>query len=172
MTDDPISSPIPTNCAAHMPHFLTVHCATLAARWEQAVLPQGEIRAGNRFGLSVASAYHSWVADPAVEIIGELEASFKKYPPIKLGTLDPIRRQRHLRGGILAPTRRLIGPDVRIGSKGDIVVCPQLGRQRPHPGASTTPALLWKRMLEEKTQNFSRCVRSSRVSIGARRASP
>jgi arylsulfatase len=35
------------------------------------------------------AAYNSWVADPAVRIIGELEASFKKYPPIKLGTLDP-----------------------------------------------------------------------------------
>jgi hypothetical protein len=35
------------------------------------------------------AAYNSWVADPAVRIIGELEASFKKYPPIKLGTPDP-----------------------------------------------------------------------------------
>jgi hypothetical protein len=35
------------------------------------------------------AAYNSWVADPAVRIIGELEESFKKYPPIKLGTLDP-----------------------------------------------------------------------------------
>ncbi len=34
-------------------------------------------------------AYNSWVADPAVRIIGELKASFKKYPPIKLGTPDP-----------------------------------------------------------------------------------
>src|SRR5260370_7259072 len=30
--------------------------------------------------------------------------------------------------------------------------------------------LLWERMLEEKTQHFSRCVRSSRISVGARRA--
>ncbi|MCK1516643.1 arylsulfatase [Bradyrhizobium sp. 190] len=35
------------------------------------------------------AAYNSWVADPAVRIVGELEASFKKYPPIKLGTPDP-----------------------------------------------------------------------------------
>jgi arylsulfatase len=35
------------------------------------------------------AAYNSWVADPAVRIIDELEASFKKYPPIKLGTPDP-----------------------------------------------------------------------------------
>ena len=35
------------------------------------------------------AAYNSWVADPALRIIGELEASFKKYPPIKLGTRDP-----------------------------------------------------------------------------------
>lgn len=35
------------------------------------------------------AAHSSWVADPAVRIIGELEASFKKYPPIKLGTPDP-----------------------------------------------------------------------------------
>ena len=34
-------------------------------------------------------AYKSWVADPAVRIVGEWEASFKKYPPIKLGTPDP-----------------------------------------------------------------------------------
>ena len=35
------------------------------------------------------AAYNSWVADPAVRIIGEMEASLKKYPPIKLGTPDP-----------------------------------------------------------------------------------
>ena len=35
--------------------------------------------------------YNSWVADPAARIIGALEASFKKYPPIKLGTPDPYR---------------------------------------------------------------------------------
>jgi arylsulfatase len=34
-------------------------------------------------------AQNSWVADPVVQIIGALEASFKKYPPIKLGTPDP-----------------------------------------------------------------------------------
>jgi arylsulfatase len=34
------------------------------------------------------AAYNSWVADTAVRIIDELEASFKKYPPIKLGTPD------------------------------------------------------------------------------------
>src|SRR5437588_116060 len=28
--------------------------------------------------------------------------------------------------------------------------------------------LLWERMLEEETQHFPRCVRSSRISIGAR----
>ena len=32
--------------------------------------------------------------------------------------------------------------------------------------------LLWERMLEEKTQHFPRCVRSSRISVGARRAAP
>jgi arylsulfatase len=36
-------------------------------------------------------AQNSWVADPAVRIIDELEASFKRYPPIKLGTPDPYR---------------------------------------------------------------------------------
>jgi arylsulfatase len=35
------------------------------------------------------AAKNSWVADPVVKIVGELEASFKKYPPIKLGTPDP-----------------------------------------------------------------------------------
>jgi arylsulfatase len=34
-------------------------------------------------------AYNSWVADPVVKIVGEFEASLKKYPPIKLGTPDP-----------------------------------------------------------------------------------
>jgi arylsulfatase A-like enzyme len=34
-------------------------------------------------------AKNSWVADPVMKIIGELEASFRKYPPIKLGTPDP-----------------------------------------------------------------------------------
>ncbi|MBR1156693.1 arylsulfatase [Bradyrhizobium sp. JYMT SZCCT0428] len=36
-------------------------------------------------------AQNSWVADPAVRIISELEISFKKYPPIKVGTPDPYR---------------------------------------------------------------------------------
>ncbi|MBR1190369.1 arylsulfatase [Bradyrhizobium sp. AUGA SZCCT0160] len=36
-------------------------------------------------------AQNSWVADPAVRIISELETSFKKYPPIKVGTPDPYR---------------------------------------------------------------------------------
>jgi arylsulfatase A-like enzyme len=34
-------------------------------------------------------AYNSWVADPVIKIVGEFEASLKKYPPIKLGTPDP-----------------------------------------------------------------------------------
>jgi arylsulfatase len=34
-------------------------------------------------------AYNTWVADPMLKIIGEFEASLKKYPPIKLGTPDP-----------------------------------------------------------------------------------
>jgi arylsulfatase A-like enzyme len=34
-------------------------------------------------------AYNSWVADPMLKILGDLEASLKKYPPIKLGTPDP-----------------------------------------------------------------------------------
>jgi hypothetical protein len=32
---------------------------------------------------------NSWVADPVTKIVGEFEASLKKYPPIKLGTPDP-----------------------------------------------------------------------------------
>lgn len=39
------------------------------------------------------AAYNSWVADPAVRIIGELEASFNKYAPIKAGTPDPYTPQ-------------------------------------------------------------------------------
>ena len=34
-------------------------------------------------------AKNSWVADPMIKIIYELEASLKKYPPIKVGTPDP-----------------------------------------------------------------------------------
>jgi len=34
-------------------------------------------------------AKHSWVLEPMVKIIGALEASFQKYPPIKVGTPAP-----------------------------------------------------------------------------------
>jgi hypothetical protein len=34
-------------------------------------------------------AKNRWVVERMVKIIGEFEASFKKYPPIKVGTLDP-----------------------------------------------------------------------------------
>jgi hypothetical protein len=34
-------------------------------------------------------AQNSWVAEPVVKIIGEFEASLKKYPLIKIGTSDP-----------------------------------------------------------------------------------
>ena len=34
---------------------------------------------------------------PVVRIIGELEASLKKYPPIKVGTPDPYCRQVHFK---------------------------------------------------------------------------
>ena len=37
-------------------------------------------------------------------------------------------------------------------------------------GAITLTWLLRERMLEEETQHFPRCVRSSRISVGARRA--
>ena len=48
-------------------------------------------------------AYNSWVADPVVKIIGEFEASLKKYPPIKL-TPDPSLRRCQLPGNLqLAP---------------------------------------------------------------------
>jgi arylsulfatase len=35
------------------------------------------------------AAKNSWVVDPVVMIIAELEASIRNYPPIKLGTPDP-----------------------------------------------------------------------------------
>lgn len=35
------------------------------------------------------AVYNAWVADPMLKIIGDLEMSLKKYPPIKLGTADP-----------------------------------------------------------------------------------
>ena len=31
-------------------------------------------------------AYNSWLAGPVMKIVGEFEASLKKYPPIKVGT--------------------------------------------------------------------------------------
>ena len=40
-------------------------------------------------------------------------------------------------------------------------------RDRPPTEAAL---LLWERMLEEKTKHFPCCVRSSRISVGARRA--
>jgi hypothetical protein len=40
------------------------------------------------------AAYNSWVADPVVRIIGELEVSFKKYPPIKTWHPGPIHATR------------------------------------------------------------------------------
>lgn len=33
--------------------------------------------------------YSGWVADPMLKIVSDLEASLRKYPPIKLGTPDP-----------------------------------------------------------------------------------
>jgi arylsulfatase len=33
--------------------------------------------------------YNTWVAEPMLKIISDLEASLRKYPPIKLGTPDP-----------------------------------------------------------------------------------
>ena len=33
--------------------------------------------------------YNSWVPYPMTKILGEFEASLKKYPPIKPGTPDP-----------------------------------------------------------------------------------
>jgi arylsulfatase A-like enzyme len=35
------------------------------------------------------AAFNTWVADPMIKIVGEFEASLKKYPPIKVGTPDP-----------------------------------------------------------------------------------
>jgi hypothetical protein len=35
------------------------------------------------------AVYNGWVADPMLKIVSDLEASLKKYPPIKLGTPDP-----------------------------------------------------------------------------------
>lgn len=35
------------------------------------------------------AAKNSWVAEPMMKILGEFEASMKKYPPIKVGTPDP-----------------------------------------------------------------------------------
>jgi arylsulfatase len=34
-------------------------------------------------------ATNSWIAGPALKLVGQLEASLKKYPPIKAGTPDP-----------------------------------------------------------------------------------
>jgi arylsulfatase A-like enzyme len=34
-------------------------------------------------------AYNTWIGDPVLKIVGEFEASLRKYPPIKVGTPDP-----------------------------------------------------------------------------------
>jgi len=72
--------------------------------------------------------------------------------------------------------------DVRLGSKGESawsgisLLYPNDGhppRRAMSAGAMnglTLTWLLWKRMLEEETQHFPRCVRSSRISVGAYRA--
>ncbi|HSB90749.1 MAG TPA: hypothetical protein VLD63_12060 [Anaerolineales bacterium] len=39
-------------------------------------------------------AKNDWVLQPMVKIVGELEASFKKYPPIKVGTPDSYVRPK------------------------------------------------------------------------------
>ncbi len=35
------------------------------------------------------TAYETWLTDPMLKIIGELQSSLKKYPPIKPGTPAP-----------------------------------------------------------------------------------
>jgi arylsulfatase len=35
------------------------------------------------------AAHNTWVLDPVVKVIGEFQASLKKYPPIAMGTPDP-----------------------------------------------------------------------------------
>ena len=35
------------------------------------------------------AAYTTWVLEPVVKMVGQFQASLKKYPPIKLGTPDP-----------------------------------------------------------------------------------
>ena len=51
------------------------------------------------------------------------------------------------------------------GLKSDITPSPKSAMN-----GLTLTWLLWERMLEEETQHFPRCVRSSRISVGARRA--
>src|ERR1700738_4557169 len=80
--------------------------------------------------------------------------------------------------------RRETNRDVRVGSKTqvsarqlDVCFTPTSRHHRwslPCPFSAmnglTLTWLLWERMLEEETQHFPRCVRSSRISVGARRA--
>jgi arylsulfatase A-like enzyme len=35
------------------------------------------------------AAFNTWVLEPVVKMVGEFQASLKKYPPIKVGTPDP-----------------------------------------------------------------------------------
>jgi len=53
----------------------------------------------------------------------------------------------------------------RFAPERDIAQCGPHVRLVPR----TLTWLLWERMLEEETQHFPRCVRSSRISVGARR---
>ena len=51
------------------------------------------------------AAKTSWVIDPAVRIAGELEASLKKYPPIKVGTPDPYTPPKEMAVAMVAAWR-------------------------------------------------------------------
>jgi hypothetical protein len=59
-------------------------------------------------------AYNSWVADPVVKIVGEMEESLKKYLPIKLGTQGNRVNFNHagmrLARFSMAQCARIIGP--------------------------------------------------------------
>jgi hypothetical protein len=75
-------------------------------------------------------------------------ASFRRCPPVR-----PLQRER-------TEARGRSGPKSAQQAT---------SRDRPPTDAAL---LLWERMLEEKTKHFPRCVGSSRISVGARRATP
>ena len=59
------------------------------------------------------AATNSWVTDPVARIIGELEASLKKYPPIRVGTPDSHVPASEMQSAMAGPGRERPRSEIR-----------------------------------------------------------